>query len=239
MSADTSISSLLAHGRAVRPAGGGALSALPAGDEGAPYDRKAAIYDRVVGARVYNRAVWGASPAEYADFASEALASGTGPMLDAGCGSAVFTAGVHRRAARPLVLVDRSLGMLVRAGGRLDGAPATLVQADLLDLPFAPGTFSTVSCFGTLHVLADPWAALAALWRQVAPGGRMFASMLVTDRAVGGAYLRVLQRAGEVGPPRCLAELGTAARRICGDSAAFARTGSMAWVRARRPDRGG
>ncbi len=210
--------------------------ALPAGDEGAPYDRKAAVYDRVVGAQAYNRAVWGTSTAAYREFASEALASGTGPMLDAGCGSAVFTAGVYRRASRALVLVDRSVGMLTRASGRLEGASAALVQADLSDLPFAPGSFTTVGCFATLHVLEDPWSALAALWRQVAPGGRIFASMLIRDRALGGAYLRVLHRAGEVGPPVSLAELTATARQAFGDSAAVDRTGSMAWLRARRSE---
>jgi hypothetical protein len=106
---------LLAAGRTLRPAGNGVISALPADDEGAPYDRKAAVYDRVVGARAYNRVVWGTSIAAYREFACEALASGTGPMLHAGCGSAVFTAGVYRRASRPLVLVDRSVGILARA----------------------------------------------------------------------------------------------------------------------------
>ncbi len=234
LSTEPYASSLLAAGRTLRPAANGVISALPADDEGAPYDRKAAVYDRVVGARAYNRVVWGTSTAAYRAFASEALASGTGPMLDAGCGSAVFTAGVYRRASRPLVLVDRSVGMLARASGRLDGAPATLVHADLSDLPFAAGSFTTVGCFGTLHVLEDPWCALAALWRQVAPGGRILASMLVTDRALGGAYLRVLERAGEVGPPSSLGELTAAARQAFGGSVAVDRTGSMAWLRARK-----
>jgi ubiquinone/menaquinone biosynthesis C-methylase UbiE len=228
------LDSLLAAGRTLRPAGRGVVSALPTDDPGAPYDRKAAVYDRIVGARAYNRVVWGTSTAAYRDLAFDALASGTGPMLDAGCGSAVFTADAYRRASRPLVLVDRSVGMLARASGRLEGAPAALVQADLSDLPFAPGSFTTVACFGTLHVLDDPWSALAALWRQVTPRGQLFASMLITDRALGGAYLRVLQRAGEVGPPRSRAELAAAARQACGDSAAVDRTGSMAWLRARK-----
>ncbi len=224
--------SLLAPGRALRPATDEVLSALAPDDQGAPYDRKAAIYDLVVGARAYNQVVWGTSTRSYREFASEALAAATGPMLDAGCGSTVFTAGVYRRASRPLVLVDRSLGMLARASDRLEGAPAALVQADLLDLPFAPESFTTVSCFAMLHVLDDPWQALAALWRQLVPGGRLMASMLVTDRAVGSAYLRVLRRTGEVGPPRSLAEFAAAARRAFGDSAVLDRTGSMAWLQA-------
>ena len=130
--------------------------------------------------------------------------------------------------------IERSSGMLARARERLGGAPVTLVQADLDDLPFAPGRFATVGCFGTFHVLAEPWPALEALWRQVAPGGRLFASMLVADRRVGGAYLRALERAGEVGRPRHLADLRSAAESMCGPSVSVGRTGSMAWLRARR-----
>ncbi len=109
------------------------------------------------------------------------------------------------------------------------------MHADPSDLPFAPGSFTTVGCFGTLHIVEDPWWALAALWRQVAPGGRLFASMLITDRALGGVYLRVLERAGEVGQPRSLGELTAAARQAFGGRAAVDRTGSMAWLRARKP----
>ncbi len=85
-----------------------------------------------------------------------------------------------------------------------------------------------------LHVLDDPWAALAALRDHVAPGGRLFASMLVTDRAIGRRYLAVLERAGEVGPPRSAAELLEAAREVFGPSASVRRVGSMAYVRAQR-----
>lgn len=38
-------------------------SALPPDAEGAPYDARAAAYDRVVGSALYNRLIWGASPA--------------------------------------------------------------------------------------------------------------------------------------------------------------------------------
>ena len=59
------LESLLAPGRALRPAGAGVVSALSSADEGAPYDRRAAAYDRLIGNRVYNRLVWGASVADY------------------------------------------------------------------------------------------------------------------------------------------------------------------------------
>ena len=226
------LDSLLAPGRTLRTARGGIRSALAAEEEGAPYDRHARVYDRLIGSPLYNRVVWGTKPEAYAAFANEALASGDGPYLDAGCGTAVFTADAYRAASRPLVLSDLSLGMLERAGQRVAGAPAALLQADLHDLPFAPGRFETVACFAMLHVLDDPWPALAALKPHLAPGGRLFASMLVTDRPVGRRYLSVIRRAGEVGPPQSSADLAEAARSIYGDGARVERDGSMAYLRA-------
>ncbi|MDP1849892.1 MAG: class I SAM-dependent methyltransferase [Solirubrobacteraceae bacterium] len=232
MDAGTDVESLLAPGRTLRPSRGPVVSALPAGDEGARYDRRAATYDRLIGSRLYNRLAWGTSPSQYTAFAAEAVAAGSGPLLDAGSGTATFTAAAYRETGRPLVLIDRSVDMLERATGRLADAPAAFVQADLLDLPFSPGQFSTVACFGVLHVLDDAPAALAALRDQLAAGGQLFASMLVADRAAGRAYLNALHRAGEVAQPRRAEHLADAAQYVFGARVDIRRTGSMAWLRA-------
>ena len=232
MSAGPEVESLLAPGRTLRPVRAPVVSALSSGDEGARYDRRAAMYDRLIGNRLYNRLAWGTSPSQYSAFAAEAVAAGSGRLLDAGCGTATFTAAAYREARRPLVLIDRSVDMLERAAQRLADAPAAFVQADLLDLPFSSGQFSTVACFGVLHVLDDPMAALAALRDQLEAGGQLFASVLVADRAVGRAYLDVLYRAGEVAMP-CRAEhLANAAQAVLGAPVDVQRTGSMAWLRA-------
>ena len=232
MDARLEVESLLAPGRTLRPARAPVVSALPAGDDGARYDRRAAAYDRLIGSRPYNRLAWGTSPSQYTAFAAEAVAAGSGRLLDAGCGTATFTAAAYREASRPLVLIDRSVDMLERATRRLADAPAAFVQADLLDLPFSAGQFSTVACFGVLHVLDDPLAALAALRDQLAPGGQLFASVLVADRAVGRAYLGALYRAGEVATPRRAEHLANAAQAVFGARVDVQRTGSMAWLRA-------
>lgn len=52
---------------------------------------------------------------------------------------------------------------------------------------------------------------------------------------VGRAYLRVLERGGEVEPPRSAAELALAARARFGSDVSGARTGSIAWLRAGLP----
>lgn len=232
MDAALEVESLLAPGRSLRPARAPVVSALPAGDEGARYDRRAATYDRLIANRVYNRLAWGTSPAQYAAFAAEAVAASSGWLLDVGCGTATFTAADYRAARRPLVLSDRSLDMLERAAQRLEDAPAAFVQADLLDLPFSTGHFSTVACFGVLHVLDDPRAALAALRDQLAPGGQLFASVLVADRAVGRAYLSALHRAGEVATPLRAEQLAAAAEAVFSAPVRIQCTGSMAWLRA-------
>ncbi len=83
------------------------------------------------------------------------------------------------------------------------------------------------------HVLDDPWRALRALHEQRRPGGTLFASMFVTGGGgLSTRYMRVLHRRGELGPPRTLAELETAAHDICGPTARVERRGSMAYVRA-------
>ena len=85
-----------------------------------------------------------------------------------------------------------------------------------------------------LHVLDDPWRALAALRDQLTPGGRLFASMLVADgKPVGRAYIKALKRAGEVGALRTSDEFRQAADALY-DDVDVRQTGSMAWLRASR-----
>ncbi len=223
---------LIAPGIQLRDEGDGVLSAIAVQSQAAPYDRHASLYDRLIGSRFYNRVIWGIRTADYAVFAAEALRNGEGPFLDAGCGTAVFTASVYQNAHRPLILVDRSLAMLRRAAGRLGDVPATLLQAKMESLPFSPRSFETVACFAVLHVLDDPWTALATLREQVAPGGQLFASMLVSDGgSASRCYLSMLHRRGEVGPPQRADDLQQAANEIFAQ-AVVSRTGSMAWLRA-------
>jgi SAM-dependent methyltransferase len=212
--------------------------ARPLSDLGeAPYDRHARLYDRLIGAPLYNRLIWRARVSDYAAFAAEAVADGDGPLLDAGCGTAVFSAGAYRATARPLVLADRSRGMLDRAQeriGRRDGV--WFVQADLFDLPFESGAFATVACHAVVHVLDDPWPSLDALAAQVAPGGGLFLSMLVADGGgISPRYLRMLHGRGEAGPPRTSAELAQAARERLGATASVTRSGAMAYLRWQAP----
>lgn len=211
---------------------GGVLSALGPNERGSRYDRGAALYDRVVGNGLYNRAVWGARSSSYSAFAAAAVADGRGPLLDVGCGSAVFTAAAYRDTDRPLVLVDRSAGMLARAAARLRGAGGRVVfvQADLFDLPFLPGRFATVACHGLLHLFEDAAGVLRVLGGQVSPGGSMYATSLVAETAAGRRMLRLLHRRGEAAAPRDGRAVVDAARAGLGVPIRARREGSMLFL---------
>ena len=190
---------------------------MPPGTRSQPYDAKAAIYDLVVARRFYNRLIWGADRDDYSAFEQLAVdAHRTGWMLDAGCCSLVFTHHVYAcHAGPPIVLVDRSLGMLSRArrrllqGGRKVGSNLVFVQADLLELPFRAGQFETVSCPGLLHLFEDPLPLVGNLCRALAPQGAIFLTSLVkkAERRFATCYLNWLERNGEVATPPTVGEV--------------------------------
>ena len=216
------------------------MSVLSPDAEGAPYDTRAAAYDRIVGSALYNRLIWGASTEQYRAFARRAVATGDGPLLDAGAGSAVFTAGAYADADRPLLLVDRSIGMLEaardriadHAGGRLPNS-VTLLQADATALPLRDECIDTVLSMGMLHLFDDVAGHVAELGRVLGPGGTLFAMGLVAAQWPGRAYLRLLHRAGEVAPPRRFDEMRAAVASGLGAAVDGAREGCMTFFTAR------
>jgi SAM-dependent methyltransferase len=228
------VTARLSADRQLRAGSGRVLSALSGPVPTTRYDRHAAAYDRLVGSAAYNRFVWRSSAAAYTAYAAAAVADGDGPLLDLGCGTALFTAQVYRDCGRPVVLVDRSPGMLARAAERLgdvDDERVVLVQADLFELPFRPGTFTTTVSYGLLHLFDDPAALLRVLDAQREPDGRLYATSLVAETALAGPVLRLLHLARETAPPRRLDELDRIARTLIAD-VAVTREGGMAYLRA-------
>ena len=151
---------------------------------------------------LYNRLVWGNPPANYAEFASMGLEGASGPVLDVGCGSLVFTAGPYAACDLPILMMDLSLGMLQRARARLaDPHPRLLLQGDLYDLPFADETFDRVFQFAVAHLFEDRKPVFRELRRVLRPDGRLFLTSLVTGTTVGDLWAKVLHKRGEMAVP--------------------------------------
>ncbi|MTB70623.1 methyltransferase domain-containing protein [Arsenicicoccus sp. MKL-02] len=169
----------------------------------APRDRGAEGYDALAASRGYLRTAWGLDPVDQRSFARAALASRRGPMVDVACGGLALTADLYARAARPLLLVDRSLAVLLRAEERLARrGEVVLVQAELDALPLRPRSVDTVACLGVLHLVPDADRLGERLASWVRPGGTLHASSLTRGRRGSDALLEALHRAGELARPR-------------------------------------
>jgi len=93
-------------------------------------------------------------------------------VLEAGCGAGRFTELLVRAGA---LVHSIDLSDAVDANRRNIGERANyaVAQADIRALPFPPGSFDVVLCLGVLQHTPSPEESLAALWRMVAPGGRL------------------------------------------------------------------
>jgi ubiquinone/menaquinone biosynthesis C-methylase UbiE len=195
----------------------------------------------VVGSRLYNRFIWGAAVKDYRAFAVTAVSSSpTGPLLDAACGSMLFSAEAHSATRRLVVACDQSIDMLRRARARLmrrTGFPnhVVLLQADVIALPFKPGVFRTVLCMNVLHHVERGEVLLKGLRDILAVGGSLrLTSLALADRAVGDRFLRALQRRGEFARPRSLADIGAIMRKANWPAPHMQADGNMAYVDAMR-----
>lgn len=214
----------------------GIYSALPPEQRTHEYDDKTGVYDSVIGHPLYNRIVWKNALSDYADFCREALDSRpNGPVLDAGCGTLVFTGAVYADyTARPLVLLDRSLGMLRQAKARLVDADGrlpeniTLIQGDIFDLPFRAGVFETVASYGMLHIFSNTRGFMDALQQVKSAEGSLYFTSLVGNTWLGKQYLKMLHRAGEVAVMHSSASL-TAALKELGRDVTAKTIGNMAY----------
>lgn len=233
------------EGRSVRPVEEGIYTVLAEGARAAHlYDRRAGVYDALVGTRLYNRVMWGASPEDYAAFARRAVdARAAGWMLDAACGSMLFTARAYVETGRRLIAFDQSLRMLRRARERLRGfgggrpcANVLLLQADLSDPPFRPASFQTVLCMNVLHQFADAAGLIPKLAGLLADGGQLHLTSLVSNRRfIGDRYLDALHRAGEFVRPRRSSEFEKLLRDALSQGVSYTTRGNMAFATWERP----
>ena len=127
-------------------------------------------------------------------------------VLEAGCGVGAQTVTLARQSPDALITsIDISPKSLSEAGRAVAAAGVcnvTLQQADIFNLPFAPGSFDHVFVCFVLEHLPEPVAALHALKRMLKPGG----GITVIEGDHGSTYFHphsdLAQRAVD-----CLADL--------------------------------
>lgn len=101
----------------------------------------------------------------------ELLKPGEGEIiLDAGCGTGVFTRDVLSFGSR-VVGLDISMPMLIRAGEKTRGYPFYMIAGDMLRLPFPDSTFDKVISITALEFIEDAGECVKELFRVTREGG--------------------------------------------------------------------
>jgi ubiquinone/menaquinone biosynthesis C-methylase UbiE len=98
-------------------------------------------------------------------------------ILDAGCGTGVFTGNLLSAGAR-VVGLELSLPMLHRAAEKLRQFSFQMVQGDMTCLPFTHGAFDKTVSLTALEFIDDARAAISELFRVTKPGGRILVATL-------------------------------------------------------------
>jgi SAM-dependent methyltransferase len=91
-------------------------------------------------------------------------------ILDAGCGTGVFTQEILASGARVIGL-DIAFNMVKHGRDKLVGKQFSCLQGDILSLPFRNDTFDKTVSITALDFLAEGEKALGELFRVTRPGG--------------------------------------------------------------------
>ncbi|MFC1948075.1 class I SAM-dependent methyltransferase [Chloroflexota bacterium] len=98
-------------------------------------------------------------------------------ILDAGCGTGIFTLDFLNTGAIVTGL-DISRGMLLNAITGLKNLPFFAVQGDMLNLPFKDNLFEKTVSITALEFIEDAQTAVNELFRVTRPGGVVIAATL-------------------------------------------------------------
>jgi len=91
-------------------------------------------------------------------------------ILDAGCGTGVFTIDILSSGSQVIGL-DISLPMLIQAKKKLKEYPFWIILADMLNLPFPGCSFDKVVSVTALEFIEDAKSAVGELFRITKRGG--------------------------------------------------------------------
>lgn len=103
-------------------------------------------------------------------------------ILEVGCGAGRFTELLLREGGR-VVSVDMSHAVDINAKNFPASERHTIVQSDILNLPFTDGQFDIVVCLGVLQHTPDPQRTLLKLYEQLQPGGVLVVDQYIFNRS--------------------------------------------------------
>jgi ubiquinone/menaquinone biosynthesis C-methylase UbiE len=106
-------------------------------------------------------------------------------VLDAGCGTGIFSIIFANQGAGRVTGIDISEGSLGTARGlkeKFGLDTAVFMQQDMLDLPFEDESFDVVWAWGTVHHTTDPFRAIDQLIRVLKPGGALLLAVYTRTR---------------------------------------------------------
>jgi len=96
----------------------------------------------------------------------------SGTILDAGAGEGIDLASVGLTPGCRAVGVELSSGGIRATAARISTVPrATLVQGNILSMPFRSNAFDHAYSYGVVHHTVDPQSAVREIVRTVKPGG--------------------------------------------------------------------
>jgi len=113
-----------------------------------------------------------------------------GPILDLPVGTGYFTVSMAGRHDGVVIGVDIAEGMVREAAehARAEAPNLVSVQADAHHLPFADASFRAIVCTNGLQVMPGLHRSLDELERVLAPGGRLYVSVLLAP--IGAPFRR-------------------------------------------------
>lgn len=208
-------------------------------DGGSPYDSKAKVYEFLIGTFLYNKLMWGTTPANYADFARKAVKNCRGEILDIGCGGLSQTARVYSQIPNNLMLLDNSVEMLrigkKRISDELGKIPENIkfIHANAFELPFENESVENIVSFGMIHLFDNKQEYINSIFRVLKPGGNFYFSSLTSDRDFSKKYIRFLQKRNEFGEAMSSGETLTLISENAGNFEHY-MSGSMIFIYGRK-----
>ena len=120
------------------------------------------------------------------------------PLLELGCADGLVTRTLLELGFEQLVstdIVHRTVAALEGSLSDAERERTLLIADDMMRLPFAPGTFSTVLAWGVLSVTGDVERAIDLAWEWVEPGGHLLLAEPILESVL--AYTLVRSDLGE------------------------------------------